>query len=88
MGMITKVSSIGLNVQAVVSDLGSNFGLVRKDLNITTDKPWFIHNGKKIFFLYDAPHLIKAIRNNLMKYDFHFIDKVASWKDVEALLQE
>ena len=33
----------------------------------------------------DTPHIIKAIRNNLTKYDFHFDGKIASWRDFEAL---
>ena len=85
---INKISSISLKVIAVVSDLGSNFQKVLKDLDITPLKPWFMHNGNKIFYLYDAPHLIKAIRNNLLKYNFHHGDKVASWKDIEAIYKK
>ena len=35
-----------------------------------------LFNGKKIFYLFDPPHLITAVRNNLNNYDFHFIGKL------------
>ena len=88
--MIDDLTSIGLFVETIISDLGSNFQKLLRELNITPDKPWFIHKGKKIFYLYDPPHLIKAVRNNLMKYDFHFgknVKKVASWEDIQVIYE-
>jgi hypothetical protein len=70
-----------------VSDIGSNFLTFVREMGITAESPWFLHNGKKIFYIFDAPHIIKAVRNNLLKYDFHFNGKVASWKDIVALYE-
>ena len=83
--VINKVETIGLEVVAVISDIGSNFQKLIKEMGITPENPWFIHNGKKICYLYDPPHIIKAVRNNLINYDFHFDGKVASWSDIKAL---
>jgi hypothetical protein len=83
--VITKISSIGLKVHCVISDLGSNFQKLLKELGVGVTKPWFIHNGRKIFYLFDSPHLIKAKGNNLSKYDFHFGGKVAYWHDILLL---
>ena len=44
-----------------------------------------MHNGKKILYIFDPPHIIKAIRNNLMNYNFQFDEKVACWNDLTAL---
>ena len=82
---ITKLENIGLNVLGVVSDIGSNFQKFVREMGITPENPWFIHNGKTILYIFDAPHIIKAIRNNLINYNFHFDNKVASWNDIEAL---
>ena len=83
---IDKLECIGLNVVVVMSDQGSNFYSLANHLKVTPEEPWFIHNGRKIFLMFDAPHLIKSVRNNLMKYTFRFgEDHVASWKDVEAV---
>ena len=79
---------IGLNVVGVVSDLGSNFKQFVKELGITATKPWFLKDGKKIIFLFDPPHLIEAVRNNLINYNFHFGDKVASWQDVKVFYEK
>jgi hypothetical protein len=83
--IIDLVENIGLHVEAVVSDIGSNFQKFVREMGITPENPWFLHNGRKIVYLFDTPHIIKAVRNNLIKYDFHFDGKVASWKDIEAL---
>ena len=40
---------------------------------------------KKIICQFDTPHLIKAVRNNLMKYNFNFDGKIASWKDIKLI---
>ncbi len=86
--IIDKVENIGLSVLAVVCDIGSNFQKLFRELNLDYENPSFLRNGKKILFLFDAPHIIKAIRNNLMKYDFHFGDrKFASWKDIQQLYE-
>ncbi len=82
--MIDIVESIGLRVEAVISDIGSNFHFVR-EMGITPENPWFFHKERKYVYLLDTPHIIKAIRNNLIKYDYHFDGKVASWKDIEAV---
>ena len=86
--VITKISSIGLKVHCVISDLWSNFQKLLKELGVSVTKPWFIHNGRKIFYLFDSPHLIKAVRNNLSKYDFHFGGKVACWHDILLLYEK
>ena len=83
--MIDEVTSIGLHVTTVVSDLGSNFQKLIRSLGITPTQPWFSHKGQKIFYLFDTPHIIKAIRNNLMKYNFHFDEKVASWDHIQVV---
>jgi hypothetical protein len=83
--IIDQVESIGLHVIAVVSDIWSNFQKFVREMHITPENPWFLHNGRKIAFLFDAPHIIKAMRNNLIKYDYHFDGKVASWRDIETL---
>jgi hypothetical protein len=85
--LIDKVESIGLNVVGLVSDIGSNFQKLVKEMGITPEKPWFIHKGKKLYYTFDPPHIIKAVRINLMKYDYHFQNKVASWRDITAIYE-
>ena len=77
---IDKLEGIGLKV---VSDMGSNFQSLAKHLKITPSNPWFIHNEKKYFVMFDPPHLLKCIRNNLMKYSFTFGSYTATWQHIE-----
>ena len=34
---------------------------------------------KKIYYIFDAPHLLKSVRNNLRKHSFQFEGKIAKW---------
>lgn len=36
-----------------------------------------------MFYFFDAPHLLKCLRNNLIKYDIIFNGQTASWTDIE-----
>ena len=85
--IIDDLTEIGLKIETVISDLGSNFHKLIRELNITPERPWFLYKGKKIFYLFDTPHIIKAIRNNLLKYDFHFNNKDASWADIKFVYE-
>lgn len=40
-------------------------------LKVSAEKPFFNHpiTGAKVFTIFDFPHLLKCLRNNLMKYD-------------------
>ena len=85
---INKLEGIGLDVVVVMSDQGSNFHSLAKRLKVTPDQPWLIHNNKMYFLMFDPPHLIKCVRNNLMKYSFQFGQHVATWKDIEAVYEK
>ena len=96
---VDRLHEIGLNVRIIVSDLGtSNQSLFKTRLNIDHDNTFFIQNGKKIYVMYDPPHLMKCVRNNLISCDYYLKSDtpqipdppefVASWvhfKQVAAL---
>lgn len=82
--IIIKLKEIGLTVCALISDMGSNNMMLSKILQITPTKPYFTLNNQNIIYMFDTPHLIKAIRNNLLKYNF-VTEKghEVSWKYIE-----
>lgn len=47
---INKLQRIGLKVIALVTDMGSNFTLMAKLLNVTTNSPYFIINNEQIAY--------------------------------------
>lgn len=85
--IIKAVLNTGLELRAVVCDQGTNNQSAIK-YKISTNQPYFIYGHKKIYTIFDVPHLYKSIRNQLLKYDILYDDnKVASWNDVRLLWQ-
>jgi len=76
---IEKCEKNGCKLQVIVSDQGSNFQSLVSELGITPQKPYFYHKGNRYFYMYDPPHLLKSVRNNLSKYTFQFGNKKATW---------
>lgn len=78
---VHHVESAGLLVKSVVCDQGSNNqAMLKHELKVHPDKPYFIFNGHKIFTFNDAPHLLKSVRNNLKKTGFKIHNHKVSWK--------
>lgn len=63
----------GLKVISVVCDQESSQMRLWKELGVTPSRPFLVDpaNGHKITIIPDPPHLLKNLRNNLMKYDIH-----------------
>ena len=84
---IEHCNALGLNVRAVTSDQGSNNRAAFKNLNISPETPSFKVNNKEIFVLYDAPHLIKSLRNMLMTRNLKTPDGTVSWDIIRQLYE-
>ena len=83
---LRALEDVGLQVIACVCDLGScNNKMISKLLHVTANQPFFNLDGKKYFMIYDIPHLLKCLRNNLLKYDFLVDNKVVSWKRIVSV---
>lgn len=79
--IIEKVSQTGFLIKTIVCDLGSNNVKLRRLLSVIVTDPYITYE-EKIVFLYDAPHLLKCVRNNLKKYDFQHKDEILSWSHI------
>lgn len=80
--IIKRLQDINLKICLFVSDMGSNFLQFARIEGVTHENPYFVVRDQKIFYMFDVPHLYKSLRNNLLKYDFLFQDKVASWQHI------
>lgn len=69
--LIPLLKEIGLKVCILTADMGSN-NLV---LAITIERPYFFVGEQKVMYIFDVPHIFKAIRNNLIKYDCAYENK-------------
>ena len=54
----------------VVCDQGATNQQLFRILGVTVARPVASINSQKIMFMFDVPHLLKNVRNNLMKHDF------------------
>ena len=80
---IDKLAEAGLKVEVVIADQSSNNRKVFETLcGVTETQPFFQHNGKHIHVLYDPPHLLKSVRNNLKKSGFTVCDTQISWSHI------
>lgn len=86
--IITSLHDIGIEIVCLISDMGSNCLELSKILGITTENPKFCLGNKEVFFYFDPPHLIKAARNNLLKYDFMWDNQKACWSDISAFFEK
>ncbi|CAG4938594.1 unnamed protein product [Colias eurytheme] len=93
--VIGHAQESGLIITNTVCDQSAvNVGAIRdlvnetKQIYLRNEKEWqcdfFYVNSKKIIPLYDAPHLIKGLRNNLMTknmaYTFEKEKKIVKWE--------
>lgn len=85
---VLKLTNVGLYVDVLVSDMGSNFIELANSLGVNPEHPEFVMAGVKILYLFDICHLIKAVRNNLIKNNFSFDGKLTSWSFIEFFYKE
>lgn len=95
--VIEKLQDCGLKVVATVCDQGAtNMAAINSLINDTRanylrkgeEYPGglFTIGGQKVFPLYDPPHLMKGIRNNMLNKDLTYVIKnkkrVAKWRHI------
>lgn len=82
---VKQILSIGLLPTCIICDQGTQNRRMYTLLGGTEDKPWTTLCNKKIFLIYDMPHLVKSIRNNLLNGDFIYNkNKIVSIKNIRA----
>ncbi|KAH9645499.1 hypothetical protein HF086_007015 [Spodoptera exigua] len=80
--LLEKLVDVGLDIRTFVSDLGSELLSEEKRNMISSDCPYFHIKNRKIYYIIDALHLMKSLRNNLMVNDFHFDGSVAKYEHI------
>ena len=82
---LDRLAKCGLKTVNVTSDQGGNFSSLLGRLGVHEKKPYFIHQGMKVFVCPDPPHLHKSSRNALLDHDIQTPDGVASWEHIKML---
>ena len=85
---VKLIQNTGYIPTCIVLDQGSNNAAAVRKLGVTLEKPYIEVNNSKIYILYDTPHLLKNIRNNLKNNGFHIKDKLAAWCHIRELYKQ
>jgi len=70
--------AIGFNDVATACDQNSTNINALKELGATAECPFIILQGKVVVFTFDPPHLLKCVRNLLLKHNIHIGDQVVT----------
>lgn len=84
---IIRLTHFGATVHVLVTGTAPTFLRMSQQLGISAERPWFLVNNEKIFYIFDVTRLMKATRNVLMTHDIHFGEKKASWTDIELFFK-
>lgn len=86
--IIGVVREAGFEPKLVISDQNATNRSLFKKLGITPDKPYFEHDEKRIFVMYDSPHLVKSTRNNLYHNNAVYRGKMVKWTHLRRMYHE
>lgn len=79
--VIRKLRDCNAMIHALISDMGSNFTQLCRELDISVQNSIFLVDEHEVY-IFDTPHLMKRTRDNLFKYNIQFENnKVVSWAD-------
>jgi hypothetical protein len=70
--IITEIEDAGFHVVSITSDMAPENRSLAKTLGITEENTSFPHPCRDdvIWWFFDVPHLLKLLRNNLLKHGF------------------
>ena len=78
---LAKLEAIGLDTMALICDQGTNNRRFLQTLEkVSIKKPYIVYNNKRVFVIYDPPHLLKNVRNNFMKSNYKYGDVEVRWQ--------
>ncbi|KAL4103435.1 hypothetical protein QTP88_018812 [Uroleucon formosanum] len=80
---VQKLFDLGLTPVAIVCDQGTQNRRMFSLLGGTIKKPFTEICDRKLFLVYDMPHLIKSLRNNLLNGNIQIDTKIISFDDVK-----
>ena len=90
--VVQNLTDAGYTVLGTVSDMGGgNQGLFNK-LGVTDEKPYYeglnAMDGEILWHLYDAVHVLKRLRDNLLDHGFYYHGTLIDKSMFERLLEE
>lgn len=84
---IRAVRKVGLEPLILVMDQFATNQKMVKEVGVTKDNPYFTVDNKKVYVMWDSPHLMKSWRNMLKKHNAVYDNEIASFDDIEKLYE-
>lgn len=86
--LLTKLEAIGLHVAAVVCDQETNDRICLAGLGTTAGKPKFtVENGNDVYVMYNPHHLMKYVRNNMLRCDIIIGNDIILFDYIQTLFE-
>jgi hypothetical protein len=80
---VKTILDIGLQPTSIVCDQGTQNRRMFSLLGGTEENPSTIICDKKLYLIYDMPHLLKSVRNNLLSGNIKVGNKIISFGDIQ-----
>lgn len=88
--IISQLYQVNIRIHVIVCDNATTNQNLAKTLKISIDQPYFDLKideiSLRIFWIFDVPHLFKAIRNNFLNYPIKFtfndVTYIAQWAHI------
>ncbi|KAL4126427.1 hypothetical protein QTP88_010649 [Uroleucon formosanum] len=80
---VQKILELGFLPSAIICDQGTQNRRMFSILGGSENEPFTTICCRKLFLIYDMPHLIKSIRNNLLNGNFKYKEEIISLSDVK-----
>lgn len=84
---LNRLLDVGLVPKVLICDQGSNNRALFQRL-CADSTPSFDLRGSQVFFMYDPPHLMKSMRNNLATHGFVDDGKDISWEHIVQFYEQ
>jgi hypothetical protein len=84
-----NIKHIGLTPVVIICDQGATNRSMYRKLGISKTKPYFDHAGTNVYAMFDVPHLLKCVRNNLINQTFVLADgQRVEWEHFRLMVEE
>lgn len=80
--VINKLFESGLLPKATACDQATANVKLIKNIGVSVDCLFFFVNEKKMYAIFDTPHLISSVRNNLLNNDFELDSNQIFFNDI------
>ncbi|XP_071633781.1 uncharacterized protein [Temnothorax longispinosus] len=84
---IIRLKNVGATVHALTTNTSPTFLRLSQLLGISAERPSFLVNDERVFYVFDVTRLIRVTRNVFRSHELRFREKRASWTDIELFFR-